>query len=205
MFKLLMPRDTQFNVMFTEMSANITQGATLLKEIFADFTDLPVRIQQLKTIEHRGDEITHTILIKLNKTFITPFDREDIHALAASMDDVLDYIYAAGLRIVTYKVTSPPRACALTAEIIIKQAHQIAKAVKNLEDHENVLACCVEINFLENEADRVTQEAMAELFETETNPINLIKLKELLETLERSTDKAEDVANVLESIVLKSR
>ena len=201
----LMPRETQFRDMFTEMSTNITQGGMLLKEVFADFTDVPVRIQQLKTIEHRGDEMTHSILIKLNKTFITPFDREDIHALAASMDDVLDFIYAAGLRIVTYKVSAPPRAAALLADIIIKQAEQISRAVKNLEDHENVLAACVEINFLENEADRVTQEAMAELFETETDPINLIKLKELLEMLEQSTDKAEDVANVLEAIVLKSR
>jgi len=204
MFKL-MPRETQFNDMFAEMSANIIQGATLLKEVFADFTDVPVRIQQLKTIEHRGDELTHAILIKLNQTFITPFDREGIHALAASLDDVLDFIYAAGLRLVTYKIQSPPRAASLLAEIIIKQAEQIAKAVKNLEDHEHVLACCVEINFLENEADRVTQEAMAELFETETNPINLIKIKELLETLEISTDKAEDVANSLESVILKSR
>src|SRR6266481_8343022 len=105
MFKL-MPRETQFNDMFAEMSANIIQGATLLKEVFADFTDVPVRIQQLKTIEHRGDEMTHAILVKLNQTFITPFDREDIHELASAMDDVLDFIDAAGERLVMYKITN---------------------------------------------------------------------------------------------------
>jgi len=200
----LIPRETKFFSMFAEMSGNLIEGARLLRAILGDFQNVETRVQQLKEIEHRGDDMTHAILTKLNQTFITPFDREDIHRLAASLDDVLDFLYAAGERLVMYKITSAPSAAGDLADLVIRQSEQIAKAVSLLEKHDHVLDYCVEINRLENEADRVAREAMAHLFENEKDPIALIKLKELYEALESASDKAEDVANVLESVVLKS-
>ena len=200
----LVPRDTKFFDMFAEMAGNISEGAHLLKAILSDFENVEARVRQLKDIEHRGDEMTHAILVKLNQTFITPFDREDIHELASAMDDVLDFIDAAGERLVMYKISSAPLAAVELAEIIIQQSEQLKKAVLMLEKHDNVLDICVEINRLENEADQVGRAALAALFEREKDPITLIKMKDLIEVLEIATDKAEDAANVLESVVLKS-
>ena len=200
----LIPREAKFFSMFAEMSGNLIEGARLLRAILGDFENVEVRVQQLKEIEHRGDEITHAILTKVNQTFITPFDREDIHRLASTMDDVLDALNSAGERLVMYKITSAPPAAADLADLVIRQCEQIAKAVSLLEKHNHVMDYCVEINRLENEADRVAREALARLFESEKDPIALIKIKELYEVLERASDKAEDVANVLESVVLKS-
>lgn len=200
----LLPRQTEFFDMFGEMARNTVAGARLLKSILEEFENVEVRVQQLKDLEHKGDEMAHAIFIKLNQTFITPFDREDIHALASAMDDVLDFINAAGERLVMYKILHAPPAAAQLADVIIRQCEQLEKAVGSLEKHANVLEVCVEINRLENEADHICRSALAQLFEKEKDPINLIKLKELLETLEEASDKAEDAANVLESVVLKS-
>jgi len=200
----LIPRDTKFFAMFAEMSSNLNEGARLLQQILEDFQNVEVRVGQLKDIEHRGDEMTHNILIKLNQTFITPFDREDIYRLASSLDDVLDFVYAAGERLVMYKISAaPPAACEL-AGVIVRQGEQLSQAVSMLEKHDDVLDRCVEINRLENEADGIARKALAGLFENEKDPIRLIKLKELYETLEIATDKAEDAANVLEAVVIKS-
>lgn len=200
----LIPRETKFFDLFAELSGSLTAGGRLLQAILSDFKDVEKRVQQLKEIEHRGDDTTHQILTKLNQTFITPFDREDIHRLATSMDDVLDFIYAAGERLMMYKITSAPSAASELAAVVTHQAEEIAKAVMLLDKHEQVLPHCVEINRLENEADMITRTAIARLFDIEKDPISLIKLKELYEVLEHASDKAEDVANVLESVVLKS-
>ncbi len=201
----LIPRDTRFFDLFADMAGNLGDGARLLKRTLDDFCDVEERVRQLKDIEHRGDEMTHNILTKLNQTFITPFDREDIYRLASSLDDVLDFIYAAGVRLTMYKITSAPEAASRLAEILVKQADQLLEAVSRLgKKHDNVLENCVEINRLENEADQVARTAIAGLFEREKDPISLIKLKELYEVLETATDKAEDAANVLEGVVLKS-
>jgi predicted phosphate transport protein (TIGR00153 family) len=201
----LVPKDTKFFDMFAEMASNLGDGARLLKQTLEDFKDLDARVQQLKDIEHRGDDMTHNILTKLNQTFITPFDREDIYRLASSLDDVLDFIYAAGVRLIMYKITNAPPAASLLAGIVVKQADQLTDALARLgKKHDNVLEHCVEINRLENEADSVARAAIAVLFEKEKDPISLIKLKELYEVLETATDKAEDAANVLEGVVLKS-
>ena len=200
----LIPRDVKFFRMFAEMAGNLGDGARLLKELLSDFQNVEARVQKLKEIEHRGDELTHDILTKLNQTFITPFDREDIYRLASSLDDVLDFIYAAGVRVTMYKIKSAPVAAAKLAEIIVRQCDQLKPAVAGLEKHDKVLEYCVEINRLENEADQVARAAIGVLFDKETDPISLIKLKELYETLETATDKAEDAANVLEGVVLKS-
>ena len=198
------PRDIKFFNMFAEMSGNLTRGARLLTDILADFKNVEARVHELHEIEHVGDDMTHAVLTKLNQTFITPFDREDIHKLATSIDDVLDFVYAAAERLTMYKITSAPPAAHHLAQLIVQQSEELAKGVAHLEKQDNVLQYCVEINRLENEADRVARDAIARLFEVEKDPIALIKLKELYEVLETATDKAEDAANVLETVVLKS-
>jgi uncharacterized protein len=201
----LIPRDTRFFDLFAEVARNLGQGSRLLKQTLEDLHDVEERVRQLKDIEHRGDEMTHNILTKLNQTFITPFDREDIYRLASSLDDVLDFVYAAGVRLTMYKITTAPPAASKLAEIVVKQSDQLTEALGRLEKkHDHVLENCVEINRLENEADQVARSAIAALFDKEKDPIALIKLKELYEVLETATDKAEDAANVLEGVVLKS-
>src|SRR5207249_5752227 len=200
----LIPREIKFFELFAELSSNLTEGAKLLRSILEDPRDLRIRTEQMQAIEHKGDKSTHAIIAKLNQTFITPFDREDIHKLATSLDDVLDFIHAAAERLTMYKITIAPPAAAELAQIIVRQAEELASAVSLLEKHDHVLDHCVEVNRLENEADQVARESIAKLFEREKDPIALIKLKELYEVLETATDKAEDAANVLESVVLKS-
>ncbi len=203
----LLPRETKFFDMFNEMSQNLTRGARTMRDLLENYNGdrVDLKVKEIKDIEHLGDDMTHAVLTKLNQTFITPFDREDIHRLASSIDDVLDFINAAGQRMVLYKITNPPRAAAELAELIVRQSEEISAAVSKLEKHsQNVLEHCVEINRLEDEADSVCRQAIGSLFEQEKDPIGLIKLKELYETLEMATDKAEDAANVLEAVVLKS-
>lgn len=200
----LVPRETKFFDMFSEMSGNLEDGARIMLELFRNYQDVPAQVQKIKDIEHKGDDMTHAVLIKLNQTFITPFDREDIHRLASSIDDVLDFINSAADRLVNYKITDPPPAALKLAEIILKQAQEITQGVRLLEKNQHVLEHCVEINRLENDADAVTRAAISNLFDVEKDPIQLIKIKELLEVLELATDKAEDAANVLETVVLKS-
>ncbi len=200
----LIPRDNSFFAMFSAMSDNLITGARALVDLFANFQDVEKQIEQIRRIEHEGDDLTHAILTKLNQTFITPFDREDIHELASKLDDVLDFINTACARIVMYRITAPPATAGELAAIILKQCEELQQAVSLMQKNGNILVHCVEINRLENEADSVSQQAIARLFEREKDPINLIKIKELLECLERSTDKAEDVANVLETVVLKN-
>ena len=202
----LIPRETKFFDMFAEITSNVIEGAKLLRDLLTDwdYESLPQYAQRMRDLEHRGDEMTHQLLIKLNQTFITPFDREDIHMLASSLDDVLDFIYGATNRLVTYKITQPSPSAKILAGIVLKQAEELGKAVSLLEKDHALLVHTVEVNRLENEADQVAQEAIGRLFDGGFDPITLIKLKELLEILEEASDKAEDAANVLETVVLKN-
>lgn len=202
----LIPRQTMFFDMFAEVANNVIQGARVLCDFLNqyDYEKLPALVEKIKSLEHNGDDMTHRILIKLNQTFITPFDREDIHLLASSLDDVLDFINAASDRLLTYKITAPSPSAKILAAIIVKQTEELGMAVSLLNKNGKLLAHCVEVNRLENEADRVAREAIGRLFEGGYDPITLIKLKELLEVLEAATDRAEDVANVLETVVLKN-
>jgi len=190
----LIPRETKFFRMFSEVSENLTQGTRLLHDILKNPAQMEPRLQELQEIEHRGDDMTHRIITTLNQTFITPFDREDIHRLTSSLDDVLDFVNAAGVRLKLYKIKDPPPAAADLAALIVQQSEELARGV----------SLTVEVNRLENEADRVSRKAIADLFEHERDPIQLIKIKELYEVLESATDKAEDAANVLEAVTLKS-
>jgi uncharacterized protein len=200
----IIPKDTSFFEMFAEMSGNLMDAARALVNLFADYRDVETKIEEIRRIEHKGDEMTHSIMRKLNQTFITPFDREDIHTLASSLDDVVDFINAACARIIMYRITDPPPEAGALARLILAQSEELQKAVTNLQKSDHVLAHCVEINRLENEADQVSRVAIARLFDKEKDPITLIKIKELIEFLETATDKAEDVADVLETVVLKN-
>ena len=200
----LIPRESKFFRMFAEVSQNLTQGTRLLQDILKNPANMEPRLDQLQEIEHRGDEMTHGIITALNQTFITPFDREDIHRLTSSLDDVLDYVNAAGVRLRLYKIKSPPSIAAELAAMIVEQSEELAQGVSLLEKNKLVLEHCVEVHRLENEADRLSRNAIADLFDNEKDPIHLIKIKELYEVLETATDKAEDAANVLETVALKS-
>ncbi len=200
----LIPRETKFFELFDELSACMCEGARLLRSILEDPHDLAGRVKEMQVIEHRGDKATHAIIAKLNQTFITPFDREDIHALASSLDDVLDFVNTAATRLLMYKILEPPVTAAELAGVIVLQSEELARGVSLLEKDGKVLPHCDEVNRLEDEADQLSRKAIAALFECEKDPIQLIKMKELYEVLETATDKAEDAANVLEAIVLKS-
>ena len=200
----LIPRESKFFRMFADVSQNLTQGTRLLQDILKNPANMEPRLDQLQEIEHRGDEMTHGIITALNQTFITPFDREDIHRLTSSLDDVLDYVNAAGVRLRLYKIKSPPSIAAELAAMIVEQSEELAQGVSLLEKNKLVLEHCVEVHRLENEADRLSRKAIADLFDNEKDPTQLIKIKELYEVLETATDKAEDAANVLEAVALKS-
>jgi uncharacterized protein len=200
----IIPRDTTFFTMFSKIAENLISGARVLVDLFENYQKTEEKTAEIKRIEHIGDDLTHSVLTKLNQTFITPFDREDIHHLASSLDDVLDFMNAAAERVTMYKITDPPPAAARLSKLILAQCEELGQAVSHLQKNGDVLARCVEIKRFENEADDASREAIGKLFDCEKNPINLIKSKELLEVLESATDRAEDAANVLETVVLKN-
>ena len=202
----LIPRETKFFDMFAEIANNVVEGAQVLSDLLSnyDYQQMPAAVKKIKEIEHCADDMTHRVLIKLNQTFKTPFDREDIHLLASSLDDVVDSVYSASDRLLIYKITQLPPSAKILAGLILKQAEELRKAVGLLSKNHHLLEHCVEVTRLESEADQVSREAIGGLFDGGYDPITLIKLKELLEILEEASDKAEDVANVLEAVVLKN-
>src|SRR6267143_4311338 len=163
----LIPRESKFFRMCAEVSQNLTQGTRLLHDILQNPANMEPRLDQLQAIEPRGDEMTHGIITALNQTFITPFDREDIHRLTSSLDDVLDFVNSAGVRLRLYRIDAPPPVAAELAGLIVQQSEELAKGVSLLEQNQRVLEHCVEVHRLENEADRVSRNAIAELFDEE--------------------------------------
>jgi len=200
----LIPREERFFDLFVDQTTVIQDASHALVDMLAQMDDLENRAIKIRDLEHRGDNITHEIMTKLNSTFITPLDREDIHALSSCLDDVLDFIEVASNKIVLYKITlRSPEALEL-GHIIVRCADRMNSAVSSLSKGDGVLEHCIELNRLENDGDRVSRAAIASLFETEANPIALIKHKELLEVLEGAIDRCEDVANVLETVIIKN-
>ena len=202
----LIPKEEKFFKLFKDMTENIIDGAKLLKDMLDNFDNPTESQRKIKDVEHKGDSITHDIIQMLNKTFVTPLDREDIYALASKLDDILDLIDASAQRVIMYNVDSIPAEAKSLGFIILQSCYAVDKAVAMLgkKTNEQIFAACVEINALENEADRVSREAISRLFDEEKDPIQLIKWKEIYETLERATDKCEDAANILESVVVKN-
>lgn len=205
MFRLL-PREEKFFVLFAEQATVLHEASKLLLEMMEGGGDgIRDKADHIKKLEHRGDSITHTIITRLNQTFITPLDREDIHALSSRLDDVLDLVDAAASRVVLYKLYEPRPPGVAIARIIHRSTAEILEAVPHILDkREKILDHCQELNRLEHESDTICRGAIAQLFEEERDALTVIKWKEMFEVLEAAVDKAEDVADVLESIMLKS-
>jgi uncharacterized protein len=200
----LIPKEEAFFELFKKAAHNMIEGSRLLKEMMEHFQDPVQQAKRIKDVEHIGDGITHDIALRLNQTFITPLDREDIHDLASALDDILDVTEAIADRFVLYKVTRPTDMAIKLADILYQASVAVGCGVDRLGmGHPQVSECSVEVNSLENEADRVSRDAISALFEKENDPMAVIKLKEIYEGFEAGTDRCEDVANILERIALK--
>jgi len=200
----ILTKEDSFFLMFVELAENINAGAKAMLALLENFTNVGVQVEVIKGLEHKGDTITHNLITRLNQTFITPFDREDIHELSSKIDDVLDLTDAAASRLVTYNVDRVRPGVPELAKILVAATEEVVKSVKVLEKQDHILEHCIEINRLENEGDRVSRALIAQLFDEENDPVQIIKWKEIIEVLETAIDKCEDVANVLESVVIKS-
>ena len=201
----IFPREIDFFEIFDRASLNLTKAATLLVALMENFDNLEERAKEIYEVEQEGDILTHEIMKKLNKTFITPIDREDLHSLSSSLDDVLDLIWAAVDRLLIFKVKeSTPDAIRISKDLLTT-TEVMHKAIHKLKEknYSHVQEYCIEINRLENRIDRDFRDAIAKLFDEVADPILIIKWKEIYEHLENASDKCEDVANVLEAIVLK--
>ena len=199
----LIPREEKFFDDFIALAVEIQRGASVLQEMLAPEQPIWDKADEIKEVEHKCDFLTHEIIQRLHRTFVTPLDREDIHALARSLDDVMDAIDASATIVRLYHIAEVRADARELARIIMASAEQVVKAIKALERRKGVAEPAVEINRLENEADRAHQAALRRLFEEERDPIIIIKWKEILDFLEDATDRCEDVANVLEGVVVK--
>jgi predicted phosphate transport protein (TIGR00153 family) len=199
----LVPKEERFYDDFVTLAEEIRRGASMLGEMLAPEQPLRDKADEIKEVEHKCDFLTHEIIQRLHRTFVTPLDREDIHGLARSLDDVMDAIDASAAIVRLYQIERVRDEARELARIIMASADQVVKALKALERRKGVAEPAVEINRLENEADRVHQAAVRRLFEEERDPITIIKWKEILDFLEDATDRCEDVANVLEGVVVK--
>ncbi len=200
----LLPKEEAFFDLFKQAAHNVIEGSRLLKELMEDYANVQQKIERIKEVEHIGDGITHDIALRLNQTFLTPLDREDIHDLASALDDILDAVEAVADRFAIYKIAQPTESAIRLGDILYRASVAVGRGVDHIAmSHEEVKEYGVQVNSLENEADRVSRDAISELFEKETNPIAVIKWKEIYETFEEGTDRCEDVANVIERIVLK--
>ena len=204
MFRLL-PREDKYFEMFNRVAAHMTECALLLQKIFSDFDNRVAYADKIEEVEHECDVITHEIIKKLNLTFITPIDREDIHALISGLDDIVDAIEYTAKRVILYRVDSPTDHARKMSDVVVRIVASLEKAIRSLEKNgEQVLKECVTIHGLENEGDVYHHEAVDDLFGNETNPITILKMKELYAKMERTIDKCEDASNILEAIVLKN-
>ena len=199
----LIPREEKFYEDFLAASDNIAAAAKLLEEMLASDPPSVGKAAEIKELEHRCDYLTHEIFQRLHKTFVTPIDREDIHALASSLDDVMDAIDAAAHLFEQYRITEVRGGARQFTRIIVTASEQIRLALKHMQQREAVTPSVVEINRLENEADRVHQDVISTLFDEVTDPITVIKWKEIFDYLEAAVDSIEDVSDVIQGVVLK--
>lgn len=199
-----MPHDGDFFFLFQKQADNVVVGAQAFVAMLEHYTGVPEQVQRIKAIEHNGDEITHQIFRKLNQTFVTPFDREDIHELCSTMDDVIDLVDAAASRFVLYRVSQVRHGTVELCKVLAATASEVKNTIYAMESPDKALHHVIEINRLENESDRICRTLIAQLFEEEKNPVEIIKWKEIFEVIETAVDKCEDVSNVIESVILKN-
>jgi len=201
----LFPKEIDFFEIFDRASVNVTKAASLLVDLMEKFDNIEERAKEIYEVEQEGDILTHEIMKNLNKTFITPIDREDLHSLAASMDDVLDLIWGAVDRLIVFKIRETTKEAISMSKDLLVTTEVMHKAINNLKEknYSHIQDYCIEINRLENRIDRDFRDALGKLFDEVKDPILIIKWKEIYEHLEDASDRCEDVANVLEAIVLK--
>ncbi len=207
MLKKLLPREDRFFILFREIAALLVEATEVFYLLTKEIENKSeIHIRRIKDLEHKADEITHETVALLHKSLITPMDPDDIYKLITTLDDVMDFLDAAAQRISLYGITSSTKDMQVLAEICISCADRVKKTVErlnNLKNNKEILKLCIDINRLENEADHALRVAIAKLFQEEKDTRQLIKLKEIYELLEEVTDKCEDVANVVEGIVLE--
>ena len=201
------PREEKFFDLFEAQAAHNVQAAHIFKDLIAQWSLESPLLQKLQDIEHEADITTHEVYDRLNRTFITPFDREDIHELASELDDIVDLVQSVSIRMKIYRIDRSDAPLLNLAEILLNATENIQKAVAELrrpEKQRRVLDYCIEINRLENAGDKALEEALSHLFNGRPEPLEVIKWKEIYEGIETAIDKCEDVANVFESILVKS-
>ena len=203
----LLPREVKFYELFEKASVNLVQAAKELRDLFKNYENVNIKVSHIAELEHKGDSITHSIMEKLHITFVTPLDREDIAQLTNTLDDMLDMIEAGANAMILYNVSQPTACAKHVADIIVDIAERLSAVIPLLRQKKlmkQILEECIEVNRLENEADQHFREAMTDLFTADNpDPIEIIKWREIYEILEAATDRGEDVANVLEGVVLK--
>ena len=200
----LVPRERRFYNLFEQQAETLVQSADLLEQALADAADLPARQREIKDLEHQGDELTHEIIRALNRTFVTPFDREDIYELAAGLDDILDYIEEVADTTNLYGITSIPEPAREQARFLAQAVAQLEQAIGKLESGKGSDEHLIEVHRLEDVGDSISRRAIAELFSDQHPPLEVIKLKDLYTLLEDALDRCEDMANVLEGIAIKN-
>jgi predicted phosphate transport protein (TIGR00153 family) len=208
-FQFFVPKDKKFHPLFEQAAANLVSISTVLVEMMSSpsLEKRLLAVRQIEKLEHVGDELTHQIFQEVSRTFITPFDREDIQRMASVLDDVLDYIHGSAKRVELYKIDPIHPSMIKLSELIFQCSNEVNNAIGSLRNMRNIVKIresLVRINSLENHADDIFDNAVARLFEDEKDAIQIIKIKEVLSALETATDKCEDVANVIESIIVKA-
>ncbi|MES2201074.1 MAG: DUF47 domain-containing protein [candidate division FCPU426 bacterium] len=207
MFAFLLPKELGFFDQFDAHAAVGVEASKAFVDMVEHFNDAPAKARRIADLEHDADDVTHRTLEMLHQTFITPIDRDQIHALITHMDDVVDLIHGAARRLVLYEVSAPTPALIELAKTLLRSVTEMQSAVRFLRDLKNAsttLRCCVEINKLENEGDALRDAAIAALFKDEKNAVEVLKWKEIYESVETALDCCEDVANVIEGVVLEN-
>ncbi len=200
------PKEIDFFEIFDKAAVNLTKATSVLVSLMENFDNIEAKAKEIYEAEQDGDMLTHDIMRKLNSSFVTPIDREDIHALASRMDDILDLVWGAVDRLVVFKITSPTKEAMEIAMDLHRTTEVLQKTIRELrgKNYSHVQEHCIEINRLENRIDRTFRDALGALFDDFKDPLLIIKWKEIYEHLENASDRCEDVANVLEGIVLKN-
>jgi uncharacterized protein len=201
---VIAPRDREFFDLFEEAGGNIQRATGLLEEMLREYPERSELAREILICEQEGDRITHDIIRRLNQTFVTPIDREDIYALAAALDDVVDYTEEVADYLGLYKIEAPMEQAQQLAKVLQQCGRQISEAMPRLRGFKDIAHYTVELNRLENDGDRITREAIASLFDNGIDPMVVIRWKDIFERLEEAIDAAEHVANILEGIVIKN-
>jgi len=200
----LIPRDEQFYPMFEELAKCLSGTTALLAKLFAEPERLDELVGEIKRLEHEADQLTHDVIVRIDKSFVTPIDREDIHLLASRLDDVIDVVDGVARRAQMFHVRQPRPEAARLAGVLCRSAEYLEGAVKNMKKPKMILSATGQLKKLEEEGDAIYHDAVGALFATETDPIEVIKWKELFDKLEDAVDLCDDAWNVLESIALKN-